>query len=122
MKTYERNFVPKSIKNKEVIWGYVPFIKYPFTKRELIFFVIGCPLIFPAYHIYRFIAQPKEIIDFLIMGMILIFLPLITALLSHVKPNGTYIENALINNLKYKKNAKVLINEKSLNRLNKKGG
>jgi hypothetical protein len=112
-----RIFVPKPIKQKEVIWGYIPFIKKPFTKRELIFFALGIPLAIPFYFVYKFIFPPSDIAGYITMYMTMLFVPIIITLLSHKKINGNYIEKAIFQKIKYQSGSSVKINEKSLKTL-----
>lgn len=117
---FDKIFMPKQVDKKEVIWGHIPFVKIPFTKRDLVFFIISTPLIYPLYKLYIFLFNPRAIIDIATMVMTLISVPLFITLLSRIKNNGFYIEKIVLNRFKYMTTSKLTLNEKILNRLKDK--
>lgn len=117
---YEKIFMPKQVDKKEIIWGRIPVLKIPFTKRDLILFVISLPTIYPSFKIYKFVMYPQGIIDNFLMIVTLISIPLLITLLFRIKNNGFYLEKVMFNKFKHYTNAKVSLNEKILNRMKMK--
>ena len=116
---YNKIWIPKAIKQKEIIFFHLPFIKKAVTKRELLYFCLGIPLIFPFYYIFIQIIEPKNKMDFIVISLMLLGIPIIISTLSHIKTNQKYLEDIVIGKINHKKNATIFLNKKALNGINK---
>jgi len=105
---FEKVWIPKPLKQKDAIFGHIPFIGRPITLREIIYFVLALPIAVVLFFAGKSSMPIIPLIMFCIS--ILIFIPLAAML----KVDGKYPEEILLGKLKYKKEANSLLHEKAL--------
>lgn len=119
----ERVWVPKEIKQRDVIFFHLPVIKRPVTKRELIYAIPGIIIssIFLVVSLTILksnnalnITNIKNIKNLILVITIALYIPIFFAMLSQKDFDGIYIEKYFAKKVIYKKNASVTLNRKAL--------
>lgn len=120
----ENIWIPREIKQKEVIIFHVPVIKRPVTSRHLFYLIPGL-FLGVLFLVLSFVIAPIKLDiegntgtqiaqSIVIRSIIAIAIPIFLTMLSKSKKNGKYLEERLMLSIKHKKNSDILLNEKAL--------
>lgn len=111
---FDKVFVPKPIKQKEVIFMRIPWFGVAITKRQFVWFLMGFPFCILSIIILVNIVRPTDITSYLIIFLVSLSFPLFTLLISHKKTDDKYIEEIFFQKRYYKKHSAVILNKKAL--------
>lgn len=111
----DKVWTPKEIKQKDIIYFHMPYIRRPVTSRMLRYFM---PSFIISIAIFFIFSRFKAILFQL--SVFCILFPFAVVVILNSPKEGLYLEDIAKNKFKYKSKASVLLNEKALKARNRR--